>query len=205
MKLQRVQTNFGKLGDGALELKADNIVQSMTGNPDFPTTSPTIADVALAATKFSNDRVAAVTLDRDKVAEKNNSRRILIGLLVQLAMDVMNLANGDETKLIQSGFTLSKDPEPAYITNPGNVLLKNTITSGELEAKVKSMPAAKCYVHQITDQPPTEDTVWTSTTSSRSSFIFRNLSRGKQYWVRVAVIGSGDQVAYSNIADQFAQ
>jgi hypothetical protein len=70
---------------------------------------------------------------------------------------------------------------------------------------VAAVPGAKSYVHQIATEYLNEQTAWISNTSSTSKFLFTNLIPGKQYWVRVAVIGSRNQVVYTSVATWFAQ
>lgn len=205
MKLQKISISFSKYSDADFLNKAEHILQSMAGNPAFPDPIPTLAELGTAVTKYSNDLVAAAGLGRNNVAEKNQSRTQLELLLGQLGMFVMFVGNGNLAILTSSGYTLTKEPEPNYITNPGNVTLLNGVTSGEMVSMVKTVKAAKSYLHQITDQQPAETTVWTSTPSSRSKFVFKNLEPGKKYWVRVAAIASGEQLAYSTVSSQFAQ
>ena len=126
-------------------------------------------------------------------------------MLRQLGLSVMAQANGDEKTLVTSGFTLTKTREPRYITNPGNVVLSNGITSGTMVSTVKAVKGGKSYVHEIATTLPVDDTVWTTNTSSTSSFVFSNLTPGKQYWVRVAVIGARHQKAYSTVSTWYAQ
>ncbi|HET7117026.1 MAG TPA: fibronectin type III domain-containing protein [Hanamia sp.] len=205
MKTLKVNVSFTKLSDADFLNKAEHVLQSMTGNPAFPNPIPTLAEVQAAITKYSNDLVLAQGLGKVNVANKNQSRLALEKLLAQLAMFVMFVANGDETILISSGYTLSKTPEPNHIDNPGNVILSNGITSGEMVSAVKGQRAVKSYLHQITAELPTDTTLWESTATSRSKFVFTNLQPGKQYWVRVAAIGGNEQSAFSSIATQFVQ
>ena len=205
MKTPKISISFSRFTDSAFETKAEHILASMTGNPVFTDPIPTLVDVQAAVTAYSPQLVGAAGLGRTAVAEKNKSRKILELLLSQLGMYVMYIANGDAAVLTSSGFTVIKEPESNFITNPGNVTLGNGVTSGQLEASVKAVKGARSYLHQITDVQPAEDTVWKSTPSSRSKYVFNNLVPGKQYWIRVAATASGEQVAYSPVASQFAQ
>ena len=205
MKTQKINISFSGYTDADFENKAAHIHASMAGNPAFPTPIPTLADVQAALTRYSNDLVAAATLDRVAVAEKNKSRLQLELLLAQLGMYVMFIANGDAAILTSSGYTLSKMPEPRYITNPGNVDLGNGITSGELVASVKAVSGAKSYLYQIAAEEPKDNTQWESNSSTRSKFTFTDLVPGKRYWVRVAATGRDEQVAYSPVASQYVQ
>lgn len=205
MRLPRLTTSFSAYSDANLETKAQAILASMTGNLYFPDPVPNIAELQTAITNYSNALIAAASLGRDNVASKNACRKLLVTALVQLAAYVTYAANGNETALISSGFTLAKNPEPRYITNPGSVTLSNGVTAGQLVSSVPRVNGASSYLHEICAEQPTEQTVWTSNASSRSQFVFKGLLPGKKYWVRVGALGSGDQLAYSPVASQFAQ
>lgn len=206
MKILKISTSFSKFSDADFETKAQYIVNvGIAGNANFPSPNPVLADLQTAVTRYSNGLLAAKDLGKNNVAEKNESREELELLLGQLGLYVMNVSNGSLTMLTSSGFSLTKDPEPRYIDNPGNVTLSNGISSGTMVAQVKSVKGGTGYLHEITAELPTETTVWTSSHSTTSKFTFTNLQAGKQYWVRVAVTGSRQQIAYSPVASQFVQ
>jgi hypothetical protein len=205
MKTRKVSISFSNYTDANLENKAEHILASMTGNPAFADPIPTLAQLQDAVTAYSNALVAAAGLGKNAVAEKNKSRKNLEALLKQLGMYVMYVANGDIAILTSSGYTLTKEDEPRHITNPGAVTLTNGITSGEMVAAVKTVQGASSYVHEITTELPTNNTVWTSNVSTRSRFTYRDLEPGKKYWVRVAAVGRDEQIAYSPVTAQFVQ
>ena len=203
MKLPKLVFSFSRYSDQDLLTKAQYIVSCMTGNPNFPAPIPPLVDVQEAIATYAADLIAASGRDRVLVSAKNESRLQLEMLLTQLGMFVMYTAFGNLAMLTSSGFTIAKEPEPNYITNPGNVTLLQGVTSGELESMVENVKGARVYLHQITDAEPTASTVWDSRTCSRSRFMFKSLLPGKKYWVRIAATASGEQIAYSNIASQF--
>jgi hypothetical protein len=205
MRYQKINLTFKSLTDSDFLTKSEFIATSMTGNANFPTPLPALADVNDTVSSYAAALNAAEGLGRVQVAEKNSIRQELEAMLLQLGLYVMSVANGDAAMLTSSGFTLSKQPGPSYLTNPGNVTLSNGITSGELKDAVSTVAGARIYYHEITDTAPTEQTVWVRNQSSKAKFVFTGLTPGKQYWVRVAAVGSGEQIAYSNVATQFAQ
>lgn len=205
MKAQKINLSFSGYTDADFENKVAHILNSITGNSSFPAPIPALADVQAALTKYSADLIAAATLDRVAVAKKNQSRAELELLVAQLGMYVMFVANGDVAILTSSGFTLSKQPEPRYITNPGNVTLSNGLSSGEMVASVNAVPGARSYMYQIVETEPTDTTVWETITVTRSKYTFTGLVPGKRYWIRVAATGRDEQVAFSPVASQYAQ
>jgi len=203
--MKKISIYFNNFTDVNFQKKGNNIYDSLNGNVLFSNLVPPLPDVKIALDKYAADLAAAATFDRNAVARKNKSRGELDAVLKQLGLSVMAEANGDETMLISTGFTLTKQREPRYIINPGNVMLSNGITSGQMVSTIKAIPAGTGYVHEIASEFPANDSMWATNTSSTSKFVFNNLIPGKQYWVRVAVIGSRNQKAYSNVATWFAQ
>jgi hypothetical protein len=205
MKKVKALINFSKYTDAGLETKAGYILQLMTGNPSFTDPIPTLAELGLVLNSYSKALVEAAGLDRVKVAEKNKLRFKLEQMLSQLGTYVNYAASGDEAIITSSGFSVNKAPEPRIITNPGIPVITNGINSGQLVSSVKAVKGASVYLHEIAPDPLTDNSVWKSTPSSRSRFTFTDLQPGKKYWVRVAAIGSKDQIAYSNNASLFVQ
>ena len=203
--MKRISISFGKFSDANFQKKAELIYNSMNGNAVYESLATPVAAMKAALDIYIENLKAAGTKDQNAVAQKNKSRQQLTALLKQLGLSVMVVANGDEPSLVSSGFTLNKKPEPRYISNPGNVTLSQGLSSGEMLSTVSAVWGANSYVHQIATEFPTEKTVWASNTSSASKFLFTNLTPGKQYWVRVAVVGSRNQVAYSTLSRWFAQ
>lgn len=205
MNSRKINLSFGKLTDANFENKGNHIVASMDSNPAFTNPVPAITEVKAAANRYSAALVAAANLGRNEVAEKNASRSELEQLLATLGLYVMNTAKGDEKMLVSSGFTLTKQREPRHISTPGNVTISNGISQGELIATIKGDPGATCYIHQICSELPTDATIWQSVNTSTSKYMYKHLQPGRQYWVRVAVVGARQQIAYSPVATKFAQ
>ena len=201
----KIKFSFSRYTDSELETKAEFILQSMTGNPNFPNPIPTLADLQIALTVYSAALVNAENRSNQTVVDKNQARLVLEGLLGQLAMYVMYLANGDISILTSSGFSTTKVPEPKIIDNPGQVTLTNGKSTGELISYVKAVDGAKSYSHQITTGPVTAASVWTNVTSSRSKMLFTDLQPGKLYCVRIEAVGSQNQTALSPVSSMFVQ
>ena len=203
--MKKVCISFSNYTDVNFRKKGEFISTSLTDNPAYVNLVPALEEVRAAVTRYSAALAAAVNKDRVAIAEKNKSRIALDAILKQLGLSVMSQANGDEATLAGSGFTLAKNREARHIMNPGNVTLSNGITSGSMVSSVKTGAGIISFVHEIASAPPIDDSSWATNTSSTSSFVFKNLTPGKQYWVRVAVIGARGQKAYSNVGTWFVQ
>ena len=203
MKNAKLNLSTSSYSDADFASKAYYVLASMTGNASFPDPVPPLTELASAVEAFGLSLSGAKAGTHALVAAKNEKRAKLEGIFVQLGMYVMYVANGNTEMLVSSGYSLSKQREPVYITNPGNVTLKNGVTSGNLESTVATVKGSKLYLHQITDAAPSADTVWDTRTCTRSRYTFKELVPGKKYWVRVAATAASDQIAYSTVASQF--
>ena len=201
----RILISLGKYADAKLKDKSSYIVTSMKDNLNFQTPTPSLPEVQAALTTYSTALDAAAGLDRVKVAEKNQARKVLLGLLTQLGLYVMSVGNGDASVLTSSGFTLAKTPEPGKLGNPGNVTLTSGVTSGQMVSSIKRTKHARVYSFQITDQQPGDDTKWTVIHTTTTRHVFNGLVSGKQYWVKVAAIGTANQVTESPVSTMFVQ
>ena len=203
MKIAKLNLSTSGFSDADFLRKAEYVMTCLTGNTSFPSPVPPLADLSDAIEAFSQSLLGADAGNHGLVAAKNERRMELNAVYVQLGMYVMYIANGSVELLTQSGYPVSKEPEPIYISNPGNVTLVNGVTSGQLDASVAAVKGCKLYLFQLTESDPTEETVWDSHTCSRRKYSFKSLVPGKKYWVRVAATGSGNQITYSTIASQF--
>ena len=189
--------------DAVFLTKARYVLDQMTDNSNFLNPAPPLSDLAAAIQAFSDAMVASDAGTHSMVAAKNERRKELTAVYVQLGLYAMYVAAGNAAILVSSGYPVSKQREPSYITNPGNVTLKQGVTSGELEASVNTVKGTRIYMFQSTDVEPAEGVTWNTQTTTRKAFTFKGLVPGKKYWVRVAVTGAGEQIAYSTIASQF--
>ncbi|MGN6196739.1 MAG: hypothetical protein ACTHOB_17500 [Ginsengibacter sp.] len=203
--MKRICISFSRYRDDNLLLKGRFIYASLHGNISYASLETILPILKARLDQYSADLAAAATGDRIAIAQKKQSRKELMSLLNHLGLAVMAEANGDQTMLVSSGYDLAKARESRYITNPGNVILSNGISTGQMISRVKAVKGAKCYVHQFATAFDGEEIIWTSITATSCKYMFENLTPGKQYWVRVAVVGSRNQIAYSSVGTWYAQ
>lgn len=194
--------NFLRYADGMLESKTHSIISSMTGNANFPTPVPSMAEVEAAADNFSSALVKAQTGNRVDVADKNAKRETLIDVLRRLGTYVNLIANGDRTVLLSSGFDISKEPQPVVISKPENLKVENGISSGELLVTVKAVKGAYAYLHEYTTDATMAPNSWVTTNSTTSKLLLNNLQAGTVYYCRVGAVGSNNQLLYSDVVSR---
>jgi hypothetical protein len=205
MKKVKLNLSFGRYTDDGLQAKAQSIILALTGNANFPNPLPPLATLQAELATYSAALAAAATNDVVKIAEKNEARLALEEVLVQLGLHVMAVSNGDIVMLTSSGFDLPKDKESAILEQPGSVSISNGITTGELVVKIPRVQGAYSYLFLITPDPMLPNSVWETVPSSRSSNTFQNLVPGIKYWIKIAAVGSGSQIAYTPAGSQIAQ
>ncbi|HVT86397.1 MAG TPA: fibronectin type III domain-containing protein [Chitinophagaceae bacterium] len=194
----KVLINFRRYTDGDFESKSRTIVELMTGNSNFPTPVPAITVIADAADDYSSSLITASTGNRADIAAKNQKRADLEELLRILASYINFTADGDRSKLLTTGYDVSKEKAPVTITKPENITVTNGMNPGDLVVSVNAVKGARSYVHEYADEADFAAGKWQSVTASQSKYVFTGLEAGKKYYCRVAAVGSRDQVVYSD-------
>jgi hypothetical protein len=202
-RIQKAIVNVSREQDAAIIPYCEFIIASITGNPFFTTPTPAITVVQAILNDYEAALADAASRDRNKVAVKKQLRKQLNAVLNQLGNYVNTQSAADVTKIVSSGFKISKLPQPRYVSAPENVAVKPGINPGSLVIKVKKDKAANGFTFMIRNADVTDNSEWTSVTSSRSKYEFTNLLRRTEYVVKVAVIGSNEQVAYSAAVSRF--
>ncbi len=199
MKPSKVVISFTSLSDGNLEAKALSIIDAMTDNPNFPNPVPPLSDLSAALTDYSNALSGAKTKDRTMVAIKNIKREALIAVLRNVAAYVSFTANGNRSVITSSGFDISKEGKtPQTMSAPKNFKITIGKAPGQAFSSVGGVKGVKTYAHQYTADPLTDTSVWQSEYVTTRFHTFNGLTSGKKYWFRVAVLGTGGQIEYTD-------
>lgn len=206
MKIPKLILSYSKLTDAQLNLKAQTITDALTGNANFPTTTPTLADFNLSVNAYNAALNKAATGDRQQIALKNQARLAVILALRQMALDVSSQANGDKAQLISSGFDMAKEGEgSSAIENPIEFTLSDGANPGELTFSCKGVKNALSYNFQYTDELPTETSQWKTQPFSSCQFTFKGLKSGVRLYGRITAVGRKGQMADSDIISRMVQ
>ena len=76
-----------------LLLYGTNVVQKLTGNPHFPTPTPTVAALAAAVSDLHDAETAALSRAKGAATVRNDKRTVLLGLLQQYRGYVQGVAD----------------------------------------------------------------------------------------------------------------
>jgi hypothetical protein len=192
---QRILIDFNKFNNADLITKAQTIIDSLTGNPDVPTPTPTIP-VMQAATDDLFAAVTAAEMGGKQQRELRDQKRVdLISLLQQQATYVTLVGDGDVAVYLGAGFDVSKVPSPI---GPLPKPVKFEVSSpqkGWLQLTLKRINGAGSYQFEY---KKLGDTQWTITTEKRSKVVVQGLESAKEYIGRVLPIGASDEKTYSD-------
>ncbi len=202
-----VTNGFDRLTPANLIAKARFIISEMTDNVNyFPSPEPALADVKAAVDTFEEAAQAAENRDRVAIAYRNEIRDGLVSMLRQLGSYVNLQANGNRTIALSSGFNVAKEsPSIPPITFVETPVLTAGVNAGTLEARSKRVLGARTYLYYINDDAQLPISQWQQFTSTRSRHSFSGLAGGKRHYVKVGVIGSNNQLVFSEASSYIPQ
>jgi hypothetical protein len=199
MKKLKIILTFIYCSAGNLVKLTRRILDSLKGNAQFPNPTPALTDVEKKLEEYMASLSAAGGRDREKVAIKDNRQAELRQLLTELAHYVTQTCKGDKAMLLSSGFDIS--PEKSSPQKAPPKLQAEMAMPGQVTTRVKRVTKARAYVHQITNDPLTPQSVWTSETTLMPEHTFTGLTSASKVWLRVIVIDrSGKQIVWEPVA-----
>ncbi|MBC8045854.1 MAG: hypothetical protein H7Y00_03615 [Fimbriimonadaceae bacterium] len=162
----------------------------MTGNPNFPTPTPTLASFNTAIntleTRYDN------SLDGGKVKKQQmyTALKIVNDMMGELAAYVQAECNNDNLIILSSGFDVKKTAEPVGpLTAPANMRAKQGSVSGTLSFRWTPVKNALGYIFEYTENPIGITPLIKIEGVTKANQIVDGLTKGKEYWGRAAAIG----------------
>lgn len=187
--MNKLNSGFTRLSDKELDNKAGQIIAAITGNSAFPSPSPTVEMLQQKLTAFQT--ALALPDGVIRTAQVKATREQLGAALEQLARNLELTPNVTDAQLATTGFDLRKAPvsssEPPPI--PGNLRLKTTGVTGEVQFLFDPSDRARTYELQTTLDPNTGNWVQKGAFSSTRGVVVPGFERGKDVWGRVRAIG----------------
>lgn len=117
---------------------ARSIVIALTGNLNYPTPFPALADITTALDDLGAKIAAAAGRDKTAIAERDSAWETAKTLIRQLASYVQMHCQNDLAILLSSGFTTTKTPAPVGpVAAPENLRLSRTGMNGQVLARFK--------------------------------------------------------------------
>jgi len=206
MKIPKLVLNYQRYNDAKLDQKAQAIQVALTGNPNFPSITATLADFIIVASNFATALTAASSRDRVAVSLKNDAREALLNSLRLLAMSIEAIAESNRSQLVSSGFDLAIESDGALsLSPPQEFALLDGMNPGEIKFTIKAVENAKSYIFEYTEEPLTIESSWVSKGSSKREYTFTNLPSGKRIYGRVVAIGTRGQEGTTNVLTRMVQ
>lgn len=180
------------------------IVSKMTGNVNFPTPTPTLAVFIASLDAYDAANEAALNRDIELKAILRASRADFVAN-VKLLRDYVNLiADGDEVKILSSGFFVNRDSAP--VGELGQVQgLEQVVkeVAQTIRLRWNRLDGAKSYnVEMVAYTPglpypePTDYRSVGNTTATR--FTIKGQRPGATFLVRVAGLGASGLGTWSD-------
>ena len=183
----KVSLGFAKLSDTELDIFAQSVIDSLTGNATYPSPPVTPANLQTAKDDFTDKISAAQGGGVAATAAKNNSRQSLMGMLRQVASYVQMSCNNDLALLLTSGFQAqSTNRAQVVLEQPQALVLKNG-GAGSLVASVTPVKTTNMYEGRI--KGPTGDWLPSVFTGDSQHIIFSGLTPGTTYTAQVRALG----------------
>ena len=192
---------FDTVTDAKLLVLCGVIVQSMTGNPLYPSPSPSLDTLSAAYQAYSAAVTAAKDHGKAAVARRKQLRGVVVQVLRELALYVQRACGGDRVKLIASGFTPQRQrgaaaPVPSA---PQFVRLAQGKLKGQLLARCN--PVANALTYEWRYASTAAPTAWVQPAAvSKARLLIEGLTAGTTYTVQVRVIGSAGPSEWSEVA-----
>jgi hypothetical protein len=182
---------------------ARNIVVKLTGNADFPSPEPTLAEVTASLDELDEANQAALDGGSTPILIREQKYAAAKKLITELGAYVEFKAKGDVLKIASTGFDHRKEPQPLPPLEQvmGLVAIPNVI-HGMVDLRWKKVTGAKIYAVSITDNIAGNNFTLIGK-SSKTKFSATGLESGKQYWFKVMAIGTGSDGAESDPATTF--
>ena len=213
----KVKLDLGRLSDNEFMAKAEGIVTSMTGNANFTTPAPALANITTAVEAMRdliNERLALLSQMTEKTVAIRAQRDAAADILIAEGEYVQDIANASVNPLnppaaiIESaGMDVADSNGTAVGAMPAVEGL--TATAGDADGEVDLHWTAirrglKSYIIEKTEDPAALTGWGLATISTKSSATISGLTSGKRYWFRVAAIGAAGQGPWSPVATKTA-
>ncbi|HRK28720.1 MAG TPA: hypothetical protein PK239_15710 [Chitinophagales bacterium] len=190
----KLSTDFSKYSDDGLSSLTGEVINALTGNAHYPTTSPTLAAITLLKEEFDTAKFKAADGGKTLTAIKNEKRKALEQGLRLLGSYVEDHGNNNLPILESTGFVVystDKKPLPPAPT-PTDLQLFDGRTTGTVRAKVKAIGKNTLYeLRYAVGETYNPDARWVYLpTVTKSTQYITGLTHGTTIWVQIRSINT---------------
>jgi Fibronectin type III domain len=207
--MARIKINFRGLSIPEKLSRAKQIINALTGNPNFPAPQPTLAQIDAATgaleTAAANTQAARAAA-KTATSVQEQKEEALDQMMTQLGGHIESVSGGDETKILSAGMDVRDTGTPGSDppSLPQAVALTEGDHAGELDTHWDRVSNARSYVIQLSQDPPTQTSWQQAKVVARSQATLDGLTSGTRYWVRVAAVNANGQSGWSDPATKIA-
>lgn len=205
-KMANIAINTSKLPIPGKVDKGQQIITMSTGNPNVPGNTAVLAafsdlqaDLVAANEAHSNAQrtVDGLMASRDAALVAWNNGLTTLAAFTQIA------TQGDEPKILSTGFEVRRAPTPPPPASaPGPLTVKLNGSPGVTKLSWPPVPDAKSYLVEQSPDPVT-DTSWAQVdTPTKASCELDGADPGKVYWYRVAAVSPSGAGPWSGPASR---
>jgi hypothetical protein len=206
--MAKIKLNFRTLSIPEKISGARQIVTALTGNADFASPQPPLAEVTTTIDNLEtaySDVLAARQEAKEKTSAQNQKEEDFDRALSRLASYVESASGGDETKIKSVGMDVRATATSAQgLDLPASLAATAGDHEGEIDLQWDKVPRAKSYVLQSSTDPPTSTSWQHQAVSTKSRITIEGLTSGTKYWFRVAAVGANGQSGWSDPATKIA-
>ena len=204
--MAKIALGLAKRAVDSLLPLAQNIISSMTGNANYTTPIPPLADVTAKRTGLLNKHAEVLALST-QLGSAQVEMRMLMDELGQMLSDLGGYAesvtSGDRAKLESGGFPIARVPQPiGPLPAPASLASSTGVMEGTALCRWKAVRGAKSYVAECASAPAGPWTEFYTGTKPRCTAA--GLTSGQIYFFRVAAVGAAGQGPWSDISEKRA-
>jgi len=197
--MAKLKMGFSRLTTLAKIERFQTIIGLMTGNVNFTSPNPTLANCALAKdaarTAYDNSRDGGRLL----TAILRQRMKEMMALVNQLAAYVENVAGGDALIILSSGFDVVQRGDAPPVGQVVGIRTQNGISLGSISVVWDKVPSAGAYVVEISETSAAGPFQFYRV-ALKASMDLTGLVPGKTYWIRIYAVGRFEDGLPSDIS-----
>jgi hypothetical protein len=184
--------------DKVLNVKSTTIAENLTDNPVYTTLADKVAILVTKNNLFGGLLAKIENGNKQMTAEKNQARVDLEDILRSIALNVQDISQGDEIKILSSGFDVNRKATPiGVLEQVVNVQVNQSKITGCIEVSWDVLSNAKSYIVRYTKYPKTDESTYVTATSTKHKLLIENLELGAKFIIQVAGVGADPQRVWS--------
>ena len=200
MSKAKVCVDFSKHNypDKTLNVKSTTITEDLTNNPNFPTLADKVALLKSKNELFGELLAKVENGNKQMTAEKNQARVDLEEILRSIALNVQDISQGDEVKILSTGFDINRKAAPVGVLGQVvNVQVNQSKISGSLDLSWDVLEHAKSYIVRYAKFPFSDDSSYQYKTCTKHKLAIDNLEKATKYIIQVAGVGAAPERVWS--------